>query len=79
MKSVCTESYFWTDHSTAFFKDMLIFKKQSNIDSLKLFPRLRLLFTLNSSKWKALYWLKYYVNWYKILFIATQKFSYIDT
>ena len=50
MKRVFTESYFRTSPSTVFFKDMLIFKKQSNIDSLKIFFRLTLPFRLNSSK-----------------------------
>ena len=36
------------------FKDMLIFKKQSNIDSLKISCRLLLPFRLHSSKRKAL-------------------------
>ena len=46
MKRVCTESYFRTDYSAGFFKDMLIFKKQSNIDSLKIFFRFALPFRL---------------------------------
>ena len=50
MKRVFTKSYFRTDPSTVFFKDMLIFKKQSNIESLKIFFRLTLPFRLNSSK-----------------------------
>ena len=50
MKRVCTEGYFRTDYSAGFFKDMLIFKKQSNIDSLKIFFRFALPFRLNSSK-----------------------------
>ena len=54
MEWVCAESYFRTDQSTAFSKDMLIFKKQNNIDSLKRVPRLKLPFTLNSSKSKTL-------------------------
>ena len=41
-----------------FFKDMLIFKKQSNIDSLKISYRLTLPFRLNSFAWKALYWVE---------------------
>ena len=45
-----------------FFKDVFISKKQSNIDSLKV--SLTLPFRLNSSKWKALYWVEYYVNCY---------------
>ena len=45
-----------------FFKDVLISKKQSNIDSLKI--SLTLPFRLNSSKWKTLYWVEYYVNCY---------------
>ena len=45
-----------------FFKDMLISKKQSNIDSLKI--SLTLPFRLNNSKWKAVYWVEYYVNCY---------------
>ena len=51
MKRVCTEGYFQTDYSTGFFKYMLIFKKQSNIDSLKIFFSLTLPFRLNSSRW----------------------------
>ena len=48
-----------------FFKDMLIFKKQNNIDSLKITYRLALPFIrLNSSKWKALYWVECYINCY---------------
>ena len=45
-----------------FFKDVLISKKQSNIDSLKM--SLTLPFRLNSSNWKALYWVEYDVNCY---------------
>ena len=40
-----------------FVKDVLISKKQSNINSLKIVR-------LNSSKWKALYLVEYYVNCY---------------
>ena len=47
-----------------FFKDILIFKKQSNIDSLNISYRLTLPFRLNSSKWKALYWVECYANCY---------------
>ena len=47
-----------------FFKDMLIFKKQSNIDSLEISCCLAQPFRLNSSKWKALYWAEFYVNCY---------------
>ena len=38
MIQVFTESYFKTDYSIVqvFFKDMLIFKKQSNVGSLKI-------------------------------------------
>ena len=64
MKRICTESYFRTDYSTGFSKYMLIFKKQSNIDYLKIFIGLTFPFRLNSSKWKASYWLKCYVNCY---------------
>ena len=48
-----------------FFKDVLISKKQSNIDSPKIsltFP-----FRLNSSKWKAFYGVEYCVNCYVYL------------
>ena len=44
-----------------FFKDMLIFKKQSNIDSLKISYRLTLPFRSVSSKWKTIYWVECYV------------------
>ena len=44
-----------------FFKDMLIFKKQSNTDSQKISYDLTLPFRLISSKWKAIYWVKCYV------------------
>ena len=37
-KRFCTENYFLTDYSTDFFKEILIFKKQSNVDSLNFFP-----------------------------------------
>ena len=47
-----------------FFKDMLIFKRPSNIDSQKIFCRLTLTFRSNSSKWKALYWVECYINFY---------------
>ena len=43
---------------------MLIFKKQSNIDSLKISCRLTWPFRLNSFKWKDLYWFECYVNCY---------------
>ena len=62
MIGVSTERYFRTDYSAGFFKDVLISKKQSNIDSLKI--SLTLPFRLNSSKWKTLYWVEYYVNCY---------------
>ena len=45
-----------------FPKICLFFKKQSNIDYLKIFFCLTLPFRLNSFKWKAPYWLKCYVN-----------------
>ena len=45
-----------------FFKDTLIFKKENNINPLKIFYGLTLPFMLNSSKWKALYWVGFYVN-----------------
>ena len=45
-----------------FFKDVLISKKQNNIDSLKI--SLTSPFRLNSSNWKALYWVEYHVNCY---------------
>ena len=47
-----------------FFKDLLIFKKQSNIGNVKIFYRLTLPFRLNSSKWKALYCVECCVNCY---------------
>ena len=47
-----------------FLKDMLDFKKQSNIDSLTICYLLTLPFRLNSSKWKTLYWVECYVNYY---------------
>ena len=47
-----------------FLKICLFLKKQSNIDSLKIFFHLIFTFRLNSSKWKAPYWLKFYVNCY---------------
>ena len=45
-----------------FFKDILILKKPSNTDSMKISCSLTLHFRLNSSKWKALYWIEFYVN-----------------
>ena len=48
----------------AFFQDMLLFKKESNIDSLKIRYRLTLPFRLNSSKWKAICWVECYVNFF---------------
>ena len=36
-------------------KDMLVFGKENNTDSLKIFQRVTLTFRLNNSKWKALY------------------------
>ena len=41
---------------------MLIFKKQSNIDFLKISYYLTLHFSLNSSKWKTFYWVERQVN-----------------
>ena len=35
--------------------DMLVFAKENNTDSLKIFQRLTLTFRLSNSKWKALY------------------------
>ena len=52
-----------------FFKDKLIFKKQSNIDSLKISCHLTLPFRLISSKWKAIYWVKCYVIFLYILIV----------
>ena len=62
-----------------FFKDMLIFKKQSNIDSLKISYRLTLPFKLNSSKWKPLFWVECLCKLLCIfqLFITTHKFSWV--
>ena len=58
-----------------FFKDQLIFKKQSNIDSLKISYHLTLPFKLISSKWKAIYWVKCYVIFLYILIVfITHKF-----
>ena len=62
-----------------FFKDMLIFKKQSNPDYLKISYRLTLPFTLNSFKWKALYWVECYVNCYlyfNCLLLLTSSLEY---
>ena len=50
-----------------FFKDKLIFKKQSNIDSPKIFYHLTLPLSLISSKWKAIYWVKCYVIFFVYL------------
>ena len=47
-----------------FVKDMVIFKKQSNIGSLKIPYSLTFPFRLNSSKRKALYWVECYENCY---------------
>ena len=47
-----------------FFKGMLILRKQSSIDPLKISCRLTLPFRLNSSRWKAFYWVGCYVNCY---------------
>ena len=52
-----------------FFDDKLIFKKQSNIDSLKISYHLTLPFWLISSKWKAIYWVIYYVIFLYILIV----------
>ena len=58
-----------------FFDDKLIFKKQSNIDSLKISYHLTLPFKLISSKWKAIYWVKCYVIFLYILIVfITHKF-----
>ena len=58
-----------------FFKDKLIFKKQSNIDSLKISCHLTLPLRLISSKWKAIYWVKCYVIFLYILIVfITHKF-----
>ena len=59
-----------------FFKDMLIFKKQSKIDSLKISYRLTLPFRSLSSKWKIIYWVKCYVIflYYLIVYYYSQVF-----
>ena len=65
---LCDTSFYWkvfpNRQVQVFFKDMLIFRKQSNIDSLKIFYRLTLPSRLNSFKLKAFYWLECYVNCY---------------
>ena len=60
-----TERYFRRDYSTGFYKDMLIFKKQGNIDSPKISYRLTWPFQLSSSKSNVVYyWVEFYVNCY---------------
>ena len=52
-----------------FFKDMLIFKEQNNIDSLKTRYCLTLPLRLNSSKWKTIYWVESHVIFLYILIV----------
>ena len=70
--TICA-SFYWKVQ--VFFKGLLIFKKQSNIDSLKISYHLTLSFRLNSFMWKTLCWAECYV-YFNCLLVLTNCLGY---